>query len=207
MKLFSVGKLYCYWHIFIANMIQTKGQRNWTLTASSLISPIHTISVPITHIAGVYAAVVRTLKLSRMARAPDFCHRQQDNKFRSILSPSEISHSGVCALILSCWILLGGHSRQSASSEPSPQSLSVSQRQLWGMQRWLEQVNWLAGHVPGTGAGHPDSSLLSKQSLCPSQRHAAGTQRLLAQVNAVGEQVLSAKKAKEEVNAFREECD
>lgn len=79
MKLFSVGKLYCYWHIFIANMIQMKGQRNSTLTASSLISPIHTISVPITHIAGVYAAVVRTLKLSRMARAPDFCHRQQDN--------------------------------------------------------------------------------------------------------------------------------
>lgn len=79
MKPLSVVEMYCYWYIFIANMRQTKRQRNSTLTASSLISPIHTISVPITHIAGVYAAVVRTLKLSRMARAPDFCHRQQDN--------------------------------------------------------------------------------------------------------------------------------
>lgn len=188
MKFFSVVKLYWYCHIFMTNMIE---MRNSTLTASSLIRPIHAISVPITHIAGVYAAVVRTLKLSRMARAPQFCHRHKttisiNSSIQNIIFGCMCTHS---KLLNS----LGGHSRQSTSSEPSPQSLSVSQRQLWGMQRWLEQVNWLAGHVPGTGAGHLDSSLLSKQSLCPSQRHRAGTQRLLAQVNAVGEQVLSAK--------------
>lgn len=83
------------------------------------------------------------------------------------------------------------NSRQSASSEPSPQSLSVSQRQVWGIQCWLEQVNWLAGHVPGSRVGQLYSSLLSKQSFCPSQRHPAGTQCLLAQVNAAGEQVVS----------------
>lgn len=112
---------------------------------------------------------------------------------RWIIRPSLISYSDLLCINSMLRNSSGGYSRQSASSEPSPQSLSVSQRQLWGMQRLLEQVNWLAGHVPGTGAGHLDSSLLSKQSLWPSQRHAAGTQRLLAQVNAVGEQVLSAK--------------
>lgn len=58
-----------------------KGQRSSTLTASLLISPIHAISVPITHIVGVYAAVVWTLKLSRVTRASQFCHRLQDNGF------------------------------------------------------------------------------------------------------------------------------
>lgn len=82
MKFFCVIKLYIwYWHIFITNVIQMKEQRNSTLTASSLISPIHAISVPITHIVGVYAAVVWTLKLSRMTRAPQFCRRLQDNDF------------------------------------------------------------------------------------------------------------------------------
>lgn len=114
-------------------------------------------------------------------------------RFQWVPSPSEILYSLMLCIYSKLLNFTGGYSRQSASSEPSPQSLSVSQRQLWGTQRWLEQVNWLAGHVPGAGAGQLDSSLLSKQSLCPSQRHAAGTQRVLAQVNAVGEQVLSAK--------------
>lgn len=49
---------------------------NLTLTASLLISPIHAIPVPITHIAGVYAAVVWTLELPWVARASQLCHRQ-----------------------------------------------------------------------------------------------------------------------------------
>lgn len=83
------------------------------------------------------------------------------------------------------------YSRQSASSELSPQSLSVSQRQVCGTQRPLAQVNWLAGHVPGSCVGQLRSSLLSKQSLWPSQCQPEGTQRWLAQVNAEGEQVVS----------------
>lgn len=38
------------------------------LTASLLICPIHTVPVPVTDIVGINAAVVRALKLSRMAR-------------------------------------------------------------------------------------------------------------------------------------------
>lgn len=37
------------------------------LTASLLICPVHTVPVPITDIVGINAAVVRALKLSRMA--------------------------------------------------------------------------------------------------------------------------------------------
>lgn len=80
---------------------------------------------------------------------------------------------------------------QLVSSEPSPQSLSVSQSQVRGMHRWLAQLNWSAWHVPGVWVGQSLSSLPSKQSLCPSQRQFLGTQRWLAQVKAEEEQVLS----------------
>lgn len=80
---------------------------------------------------------------------------------------------------------------QLVSSEPSPQSLSVSQSQVRGMHRWLAQLNWSAWHVPGVCVGQSRSSLPSKQSLCPSQRQFLGTQRWLAQVKAEEEQVLS----------------
>lgn len=78
-----------------------------TLTASSLISPIHAISVPIAHIVGVYAAVVWTLKLSRMARAPQFCHRLEDNDFDEFWVHPKYYIQIYCVLIRSCWILLG----------------------------------------------------------------------------------------------------
>lgn len=58
-----------YWHI----------KPSETLTASLLISAIHAIPVPITHIVGVYAAVVWALELSWVARASTPCHRVQDN--------------------------------------------------------------------------------------------------------------------------------
>lgn len=80
---------------------------------------------------------------------------------------------------------------QLISSEPSPQSLSVSQSQVCGMHRWLAQLNWSAWHVPGICVGQLRSSLPSKQSLCPSQRQLLGTQCWLAQVKAEEEQVLS----------------
>lgn len=88
-------------------------------------------------------------------------------------------------------ILRLGDSLQLASSELSPQSLSVSHTQVCGMQRWLAQVNWLAGQVPGFWVGQSRSSLPSKQSLCPSQCQPLGTHCWLAHVNALGEQVVS----------------
>lgn len=44
------------------------------LTASLLICPVHTVPVPITDIVGINAAVVRALKLSRMARTTQIYH-------------------------------------------------------------------------------------------------------------------------------------
>lgn len=57
-------------------------ERLWSrklLTASLLIRPVHTVPVPITDIAGVYAAVVWTLKLSWIACASQICQRKLCN--------------------------------------------------------------------------------------------------------------------------------
>lgn len=190
-RFFSVIKLYMwYWHIFITNVIQMKGQNTHCILAHQ--PHPRNLCPHRTHSWGLCSGGLDTETVPDGTCSPVLPQIRRQ-RFWWILSPSKILYSDLLCTHSKLLNSFGGYSRQSASSDPSPQSLSVSQRQLWGMQRWLEQVNWLAGHVPGTGAGHLDSSLLSKQSLCPSQRHAAGTQRLLAQVNAVGEQVLSAK--------------
>lgn len=78
------------------------------------------------------------------------------------------------------------------SSDPSLQSLSVSQTQLLGIQKLLSQVNWLARQEVGARVGQFCSSLPSRQSFSPSHRHIEGMQcpsRLHS--NAKGEQVAS----------------
>lgn len=87
-----------------------KAEWNLTLTASLLISAVHAIPVAITHIVGVYAAVVWTLELSWMARASTLCHRMQDNSWTLIcllnLCTFEASYSDFCVIAYR-WTLWG----------------------------------------------------------------------------------------------------
>lgn len=82
-------------------------------------------------------------------------------------------------------------SRQFFSSDPSPQSLSVSQTQFLGIHALLSQVKEYAGQEVGVWVGQLCSSLPSKQSLRLSQRQCAGIHSPSPQVNAEGEQVIS----------------
>lgn len=85
------------------------------------------------------------------------------------------------------------NSPQFFSSEPSEQSLSVSQTQSLGIHMWLSQVKEEDGQVDVGLVGQFCSSLPSKQSLCWSQRHWLGMHcPPRAQVKAKGEQELSA---------------
>lgn len=157
-----------------------------TLTTALLICPIYTVSVSITYICRINTAVIRTLKLTWVACSCNICQSQSNlimdrikyEIFQGKFEPS--LHETLIRFL-----------PQLVSSEPSPQSLSVSQSQVCGMQWWLAQLNWSAWHVPGVWVGQSCSSLPSKQSLCPSQRQFLGTQRWLAQVKAEEEQVLS----------------
>lgn len=81
---------------------------------------------------------------------------------------------------------------QCFSSDPSPQSLSVSQSQFLEIHWLLSQVKKDAGQEVGVWVGQFNSSLPSTQSLCLSQRQCAGMHSPpWAHVNAEGAQELS----------------
>ena len=77
------------------------------------------------------------------------------------------------------------------SSDPSAQSLSVSQSQLLGIHRLLSQVNKDAGQEVGAWDGQFCSSLPSTQSFCLSHFQCAGMHSPWLQVNAEDAQELS----------------
>lgn len=114
-----------------------------------------------------------------------------------------VSLGGKCTRPPDCWHLFARltHQRKSVpnlpqffSSDPSEQSLSVSQSQLLGIHRWLSQVKKDAGQETGAWEGQFSSSLPSTQSNCWSHFQCAGMHSPFRQVKAEGAQELSTMK-------------
>lgn len=114
-----------------------------------------------------------------------------------------VSLGGKCARPTDCWHLFARLTHQGKSvpnlpqffsSDPSEQSLSVSQSQLLGIHRWLSQVKKDAGQEMGAWEGQFSSSLPSTQSDCWSHFQCAGMHSPLRQVKAEGAQELSTMK-------------